>query len=639
MSHKSLVRIILLAGLACSHIILAPLLDAESLSAQCHIRYKNPNKDLNLFDAKWKASAEASFSTALRRYTQDTHWTSIYLNQNWKDLGLKDFQGSVWYRCFITIKDTQISNKAIYLGQVRLVDKVFMNGTLVGETGNYRKNQYDFRKERLYSLPKNLWQQGENLIVIQVSGDTRHSTDAINQASIVDEARQTQWLILSDIPRIALSLAFLMLAFLIALFYLSPGHKESLYLGGFSLFLGLYYLMRTSLYSSFFDSFSSSYIAEICFLFLCLPCAIEYLLRITEQSLHMYRYAFYASSSVLVFLAILLPSDPTVWTYLERTYHVLAFCAIGYTLWMFWKRKSQNKEPLYYLELGSYIVIPCIIWDIMANWMAPSLFRLLPLGFLCFICGAFFQITNFIIKLHDKMIANEKQTHLVEKRKTYSIYNMSQEFESNLSYLSSTLQKIEQNKLKISQKNQKETGQYLQSSIQALNNLIYDNEQIRAFEAHSYIPNKHLTIDLNVLCKETIKKVFVATGAKSNRLKLKIARSSEMIMSDMKLLTLILYHLVENAILYTEGKVECKVEIKDKELHLKVIDEGPGIEDEYKEEVFHKFYRMEKHLKQANGLGIGLTLVCFAVENLHGQLELENNHGFFTQINVSIPVH
>ena len=58
-------------------------------------------------------------------------------------------------------------------------------------------------------------------------------------------------------------------------------------------------------------------------------------------------------------------------------------------------------------------------------------------------------------------------------------------------------------------------------------------------------------------------------------------------------------------------------------IHFQVIDEGPGISNEEKENIFEKYYRGSQG--KVKGTGLGLYLTKKIVEAHDGTIKIENN--------------
>ena len=73
-------------------------------------------------------------------------------------------------------------------------------------------------------------------------------------------------------------------------------------------------------------------------------------------------------------------------------------------------------------------------------------------------------------------------------------------------------------------------------------------------------------------------------------------RLDKVICSDKTLLKQLMTILYDNALKYTDedGEIQFEVQLKDKNLLLRVLDNGPGIRDEDKKRIFDRFYRVDK---------------------------------------------
>lgn len=82
----------------------------------------------------------------------------------------------------------------------------------------------------------------------------------------------------------------------------------------------------------------------------------------------------------------------------------------------------------------------------------------------------------------------------------------------------------------------------------------------------------------------------------------------------------LVFNLIENAIKYNkeEGVVSVSIEQADRKAALTVSDTGLGIPEEYKEQIFEPFFRVDKsRSREMGGAGIGLAIVK-KIANLHG---------------------
>ena len=100
------------------------------------------------------------------------------------------------------------------------------------------------------------------------------------------------------------------------------------------------------------------------------------------------------------------------------------------------------------------------------------------------------------------------------------------------------------------------------------------------------------------------------------------------ITADKKLLKMVIYNIVGNAIKFSgENKtIEIKSAVNDGEISVTVKDQGIGISPEDQEHVFKSFYR-GKNALSVEGTGLGLHISKRYMEFMNGRLDLESELG------------
>ncbi|MBM7641851.1 sensor histidine kinase [Streptococcus loxodontisalivarius] len=116
---------------------------------------------------------------------------------------------------------------------------------------------------------------------------------------------------------------------------------------------------------------------------------------------------------------------------------------------------------------------------------------------------------------------------------------------------------------------------------------------------------------------EEADKIFISSNTVSRDFK-----------SDKTLLKQLMTILFDNAVKYTEddGQIAISVSSTEKNLFIRVSDNGPGISDEDKKKIFDRFYRVDKaRTRQKGGFGLGLSLAKQIVDSLKGQITVKDN--------------
>lgn len=109
---------------------------------------------------------------------------------------------------------------------------------------------------------------------------------------------------------------------------------------------------------------------------------------------------------------------------------------------------------------------------------------------------------------------------------------------------------------------------------------------------------------------------------------------------DAEKLEIILTNLVSNAFKYTPegGKVVLVIDETSENVMFSVEDNGIGIEKEFQDMVFERFFQVDSSQSIAMGDGIGLSFVKYLVELHGGEVHLESEFGKGSKFMFSIPL-
>lgn len=102
----------------------------------------------------------------------------------------------------------------------------------------------------------------------------------------------------------------------------------------------------------------------------------------------------------------------------------------------------------------------------------------------------------------------------------------------------------------------------------------------------------------------------------------------------------VLSNLVDNAIRYTgeKGRIQLQAEQEGTRTIFRVADNGPGISEKHHQDIFERFYRVEKSRnKQYGGSGLGLAISKEIIEHHGGEINVESAIGKGTTFWFTIP--
>jgi sialate O-acetylesterase len=102
--------------------------------------------------------------------TDDSDWSRVAVPGPWEESGaeaLVGIDGGVWLRRWVTVSaETASKETTLSLGPIDDVDATFVNGMLVGATGE--ETPQSWQAKRNYKVPKGTLKAGRNLIAIRV---------------------------------------------------------------------------------------------------------------------------------------------------------------------------------------------------------------------------------------------------------------------------------------------------------------------------------------------------------------------------------------------------------------------------------------------------------------------------------------
>jgi len=126
--------------------------------------------------------------------------------------------------------------------------------------------------------------------------------------------------------------------------------------------------------------------------------------------------------------------------------------------------------------------------------------------------------------------------------------------------------------------------------------------------------------------------------AAAKGLDLVIVPSMRTVETDRNLLRRLIQNLVSNAIKYTRrGRVLVGVRRRGELVEIQVLDSGIGIADGKLNHVFREFTRLDDGMREAEGLGLGLSIVDRIARVLRLELQISSQLGKGTRFSVILP--
>jgi PAS domain S-box-containing protein len=175
----------------------------------------------------------------------------------------------------------------------------------------------------------------------------------------------------------------------------------------------------------------------------------------------------------------------------------------------------------------------------------------------------------------------------------------------------------------------------MRRSIHKLDEFIKD---IIHFSRNARTPLTPESIHFAPLLHEVVENLHYMKGARAIQTQLDVTQDLPFF-SDPKRLTVVLNNLLANAFRYSDpykpqSFVHVSVTVDAQGAHIRIEDNGIGIDREHLDKIFLMFYRATE---SRSGSGLGLYIVKETIETLQGQIKVQSRIGEGTAFSISLP--
>ncbi len=159
----------------------------------------------------------------------------------------------------------------------------------------------------------------------------------------------------------------------------------------------------------------------------------------------------------------------------------------------------------------------------------------------------------------------------------------------------------------------------------------------------SEMPNLGLIkVDVVAFVRSLVKSLQSVAEAKLVQLAIESSSvESAYVFANEDMLLQTLRNLIQNAIIYNvpQGQVQISIATEAKRVRITIVDTGIGISASDLDQIFERFYRVDKsRSRQTGGSGLGLSIVRAHLERMKGTLEIQSELGKGTRITVFLPL-
>jgi two-component system phosphate regulon sensor histidine kinase PhoR len=148
-------------------------------------------------------------------------------------------------------------------------------------------------------------------------------------------------------------------------------------------------------------------------------------------------------------------------------------------------------------------------------------------------------------------------------------------------------------------------------------------------------------VDLHQLIKESINGMSLQIEIRNGMLSLDLKANRTEINGDRAHLTGAISNLIDNAIKYSHEKPMINISTYNEgnAVVLQIKDNGIGIEKEYQQKIFEKFFRVPTgDIHDVKGFGLGLTYIHKIITQHGGTIAVESLKGAGTTFSIKIPL-
>ena len=189
-------------------------------------------------------------------------------------------------------------------------------------------------------------------------------------------------------------------------------------------------------------------------------------------------------------------------------------------------------------------------------------------------------------------------------------------------------------------KKQKELLGKAKEKIKRMIALVNDLLDLRRIEEGKVVVEIE-PLDLGEILRRSTDIMALSAEDKNIDFDIKIAENLPLFSGDRTGIEAVFVNLISNAIKFTSTGGQVRVDLKKsgKNLRIKVVDNGIGIEKDDLDHIFDRFYRIKtEQTKNIGGSGLGLYIVKRIVDAHNGTIQAESKVGEGSMFRVFLPV-
>jgi signal transduction histidine kinase len=233
-------------------------------------------------------------------------------------------------------------------------------------------------------------------------------------------------------------------------------------------------------------------------------------------------------------------------------------------------------------------------------------------------------LTGFAFLISYRTLRNQLRLNAM---KNEFIDNISHELKTPLSTVKVVVEALRDENIR---KDDKTTREYLEMASMEINRLELLTGKVLSTSMieGGIVKMEKQKIDLSKLINDLIYTLKVRLTNENSSLNFEQDEENYFIDGDILHVQGALLNVIDNSLKYSgrNSKIEITLEKNDRQVTLRVKDNGPGIPLEYLKKIFDKFFRVPSgNLHNVKGHGLGLSYVFMVMKMHGGNINAENN--------------
>ncbi|MBI3396277.1 MAG: adenylate/guanylate cyclase domain-containing protein, partial [Spirochaetia bacterium] len=320
--------------------------------------------------------------------------------------------GTATYAMRFNVPESGAVGQSLRLGEITDRDRVFLNGTLIGETGDWdseRAQAYD--KVRIYEIPAGLLRPGENELIVQVRGIIKGELGIYRDSvEIGPTALILREFYLKNIIELLTLAMYVTVGAYFLLFFIRRRHDvENLFFSLFMLGLVIYSFQRTQLkyelgipFYYMKKSQTLTLMGHLTLFYYFIRTYYE-LPRNGAVSAMDWFFRIYNIVPVALCIAVIVSPSADFWNFLINTLiqpswipHLIGILAI-----LGWSAAKKNRDA-WIMIATSMVLIVSVVLDAMTGRAIINLPTLTTYTFTLFVFSMASILANRFVRLHNE---------------------------------------------------------------------------------------------------------------------------------------------------------------------------------------------------------------------------------------------